>query len=189
MAPDIDRDVTIENKRDTTRRRAAMTRSCTQHNNINDPTFEDEESRFRVACSQCYVDDVPPTPVAGNASQELKANTKSRRAAMSRQINKEPPAQTFDELGIPNIELNIDDPVKLAAKQLCNTMVGDRTHVGNVCLICDRSSIGNAFFDYISKAHVPRHRDRLSVESYEQEHGCLHELVKEYYEVLLCCFV
>ena len=35
MAPDIDRDATIENKRDTTRRRAAMTRSCTQHNNIN----------------------------------------------------------------------------------------------------------------------------------------------------------
>ncbi|EJK53535.1 hypothetical protein THAOC_27013, partial [Thalassiosira oceanica] len=31
--------------------------------------------------------------------------------------------------------------------------------------------------------HVLRHRDRLSVESYEQEHGSLHELVKEYYAV------
>ena len=183
IAPDIDRDATIENKRDTTRRRAAMTRSCTQLNDIKDPAFEDEESRFRVTCSQCNVDYVPPTPVAGNASQELKVNTKSRRAAMSRQIDKEPPVQTFDELGIPNVEVNIDVPVKLAAKQLCNTMVGDRTHMGNVCLICDRSSIGDAFFDYISKAHVLRHRDRLSVESYELEHGSLHELVKEYYAV------
>lgn len=62
--------------------------------------------------------------------------------------------------------------------------VHDRLHRCNVCLICDRSEIGTAaFFDYISRERVLRHKDRLSVESYEREHGILHEMVKEYYAV------
>ena len=176
-----------ERQRDTTNRRAAMTRSLTQHNTINDPDFEDQESKFREACSQCCVDYSSPVPVAGNEGQELKAITKRRRAAMSRKINEPPPGLTFDERGIPDIKLDIDGSVKRATKQLCSTMVGDvhdRLHRGNVCLICDRSEIGTAaFFDYISRERVLRHKDRLSVESYEREHGILHEMVKEYYAV------
>ncbi|EJK53546.1 hypothetical protein THAOC_26999, partial [Thalassiosira oceanica] len=46
------------------------------------------------------------------------------------------------------------------------------------------SAIGTAaFFDYISREHALCHKDRLSVESYEREHGDLHEMVKEYYAV------
>ncbi|EJK66144.1 hypothetical protein THAOC_12950, partial [Thalassiosira oceanica] len=65
IAPDLEMCAAEERQRDTANRRAAMTRSLTQHNTINDPDFEDEESKFREACSQCCVDYSSPVPVAG----------------------------------------------------------------------------------------------------------------------------
>ena len=105
-----------------------------------------------------------------------------RRERRERQDN----GNGLNQHGVPVIEVEIDGPMRKAQKHICRTLVkGTKdSHQALVCVICDELIIGTEEICSVDKTRILKHKQRLSVESYNEFFGgSLDPVVVKQYEV------
>jgi hypothetical protein len=117
-------------------------------------------------------------------ANERLNNTLSRRRQRETQQLVDDVVEDDDEIiPDPPTKEHIDKLVKDAIKQVTRTRRNDGSHQATVCVVCDCLIIGEEKVHQISKERLEKNRNRLSVETYEQNFGQMHPLLIEQYQV------
>jgi len=111
-------------------------------------------------------------------------NTASRRRQREMQQAENDVINDYDDIiPDPPTKEHIDSLVQEAIKQVTRTRRDDGSHQATVCVVCDCLIIGEEKVHLMPKERLENNRNRLSVETYEQNFGEMHPLLIEQYQV------
>jgi len=111
-------------------------------------------------------------------------NTASRRRQREMQQEENDVINDYDDIiPDPPTKEHIDSLVQEAIKQVTRTRRDDGSHQATVCVVCDCLIIGEEKVHLMPKERLENNKNRLSVQTYEQNFGEIHPLLIEQYQV------